>query len=208
MSDTFVQSILNKQRVDKFIMVVNLPPLLKDINKKLTRSNSTIQSDYLQFSIYGVVVPKIEFHHSTLRYSGQSLNVSSLSRVPYNSVTVNFTVDNMFNNYWVIYKWLDFLNNDKIGIYDSEEPDLLKNVPMKLSKIQNQYKSTISVFGLDEYNKRVIEFKYTNALPVSLNGINYNYRDPSEMVSGFEFYFDQLLVELIDSDELNKSTPF
>lgn len=194
MSDTFLQSALNKQRKDKFLLVLDLPPVMKDINKKLNRSNETVLSDSLQFSIYGAVVPRISFHHTSLRYSGQTLNVTSFSREPYNSIKVNFTVDNMFNNYWVIYKWLDFLNNDAVGIYDATNPQITKNSP---AQVQTQYKTSFNVFGLDEYDNRVIQFTYTNSLPVALDEITYNYRDAGQMDSSFEFYFDQLLVKLL-----------
>jgi hypothetical protein len=194
MSDTFTQSAFNKQRKDKFLLVLDLPPLLKDINKKLTRANDTIISDSLQFSIYGAVVPRVSFHHTPLRYSGQTLNVTSFSREPYNSVKVNFTVDNMFNNYWVIYKWLDYLNNEKTSIYDAQNPEATKYLP---AAVQTQYKTSFNVFGLDEYDTRVIQFTYTNALPVALDEITYSYRDAGQMDSSFEFYFDQLIVKLL-----------
>jgi hypothetical protein len=88
------------------------------------------------------------------------------------------------------------LNNSTNGIYDS------KNLTTPTRSITNnganssfyQYKSTISIFGLDEYDKRVIEFKYTDAFPSSVGGINYSYRDAGEVESSFTLNYSQLLI--------------
>jgi hypothetical protein len=51
MSD-ILQSPFNKARVDKFALVVNLPPALKSINSKFDRSNKTANLYALQFSVF------------------------------------------------------------------------------------------------------------------------------------------------------------
>ena len=101
------QSILNKSRVDKFVLVFSLPPALRKIEKKSTRSSYNVSEDAFQFSVYGAVVPEIIVPTIQIPYGGSNLYQSSHARQPYPPVTVNFTIDNEFNNYWVIYKWLD-----------------------------------------------------------------------------------------------------
>jgi hypothetical protein len=193
---TYTQSPFNKTRKDKFLMVMNIPLALRQIATKFERTPDTILPDTLQFSVYGTVIPDISVPAIQTRYSGQTLSHSSHSREPYPPINVNFTVDNRFNNYWVIYTWLDMLNNSTNGIYDS------KNLTTPTRSITNnganssfyQYKSTISIFGLDEYDKRVIEFKYTDAFPSSVGGINYSYRDAGEVESSFTLNYSQLLI--------------
>jgi len=41
---SYLQAPFNKQRKDKFVLVMDLPEPLKAINKKLTRNNTTVVS--------------------------------------------------------------------------------------------------------------------------------------------------------------------
>ena len=202
---TINQSQFNKSRLDKFLLILNLPPVLKDISKKDlgSRDNKVVIENSLQFSVYGSVVPTIEVQSETLGYAGQSYKVSKHTRPPYENVTVNFTIDNEFNNYWVIYKWLDILNDEKESQFNGKEIVTVPNVSTK-ERNQNKtltspdlYQTDISLFALDEFDKRKVEFIYTDAFPVSLGGINFNYRQPGEIETTFEFAFSQLLVELV-----------
>mgnify|MGYP006966036111 CR=1 FL=1 len=200
---TYTQSPFNKTRKDKFLLVMDIPKALKQIASKFDRTANTILPDTLQFSIFGTVVPDISVPGIQTRYAGQTLAHTSHSRDPYPPININFTVDNRFNNYWVIYTWLNMLNNDKTGIYDQH------NLTAPTISIPNpgaansyfQYKTTVSVFGLDEYNKRVVEFKYTDAFPTALGGINYSYRDGGELESNFTLNYSQLQITPISEVE-------
>lgn len=187
---TYIQSPLNKSRKDKFLMVINIPPALREISSKFTRSPNTIIPESLQFSIYGHIVPEIEVPAVITPFAGHSLLHTSHARKPYQPNSVKFTIDNRFNNYWFIYKWLKLLNDDLVGVYDIED--------RTSDKSNLEYRCDISIFGLDEYNKRIIEFKYIQSFPTSLGGIEYDYRNPNEMESSFTYDYSQLIVEPLD----------
>ena len=55
------QSQFNKSRLDKFLLVIDLPNPLKDIltTDLADRKNTSIISDSLQFSVYGSIVPEV-----------------------------------------------------------------------------------------------------------------------------------------------------
>ena len=57
--NTMQQSMLNKSRADKFLLVFDIPPILKEFNKKFNQDNLSIISDSVQFSIFGTAVPEI-----------------------------------------------------------------------------------------------------------------------------------------------------
>jgi hypothetical protein len=59
----------------------------------------------------------------------------------------------------------------------------------------------ISIFALDEYEKRVIEFKYTKAFPTKLGGITFSDRDSSEAESTLEFAYSQFTAKLVEEVE-------
>jgi len=203
---TINQSQLNKSRLDKFLMVINLPDPLRNINNNYVGAKSgekVINENSLQFSIYGAAVPSITVPEQILPYGGQSFKVSSNARSPYPNVSVNFTIDNKFNNYWFLYKWLDLLNDDRQSTFDtldlSQTPAIpTRNRPKdKSSNPPDLYQTDITVYGKDEFDKNIVKFLYTKAFPVSLGGINYNYRTPDEIETTFEFAFSQLIVELL-----------
>ena len=58
-TNSMQQSMLNKSRADKFLLVFDIPPILKEFNKKFNQNNLSIISDSVQFSIFGTAVPEI-----------------------------------------------------------------------------------------------------------------------------------------------------
>jgi len=194
MSNTvdYIQSPFNLSRKDKFRLVLNVPDALKRINSRFLEGNNNINLDLLQFAVHGSVIPSIRVPSANARFSGQTFAQTSYSREPYDPLTVNFTVDNRFTNYWVIYTWLNMLNNDKTGLYDQN--NYTQGTTTYVKTPESDYKAIISIFALDEYNNRIMEFKYIDAFPTTLNGIEYNYRDATELESSFTFEYSQLIV--------------
>lgn len=177
------QSILNKSRQDKFIMVLNLPNALLS-RKAKERSNNKVDFDSLQFSIYGAPVPEIVIPALGQYYQGQELKISSHSRQAYENIFVDFNVDNLYRNWWVIYYWLNLLNDERLSYYDKNNIG-----PNEAWEALKDYRASFTVFGLDEYDNPVIRFDYTGAFPVSLKSPKYSDQNPEEIQSGFEFAF-------------------
>lgn len=188
---TVVQSYLNKAREDKFLLVFDVPPILKSIVSTYTRDNTKINPDSVQFSIFGSIVPQITVKGVESRYAGSTLYVSSHSKDSYPPVNVKFTIDSMYNNYWVIYQWLNLLHDQKTGVYNQA------NIPV--DKNFNDYMTDLTIYGKDEFGKNRVKFTYTKAFPTSLDQIEYNQQgsEGKEVVSGFTFLYSQLHTEMI-----------
>ena len=186
------QSILNKSRLDKFILVFSVPPALREINvrENSSRNSTNVIEDKLQLSVYGAVVPELTVPSIEIPYAGSNLYQSAHAREPYPPVTVNFTADNEFNNYWVIYKWLNLMHDQKTGVYDETDLDPENEF--------NNYQTDMTLYGLDEYENRRIEFTYTKAFPVTLGNLEYNYRTSDEIESSFTFVYSQLHTKLLN----------
>lgn len=187
------QSVLNRTGKDKFILVLNLPPILRKrfINDELLNINP------LQISIFGTVVPPVQIPANEVRFGGQSYNVSSYSRPNYSPLPVNFIVDNKFRNYWVLWKWLQLLNDPESSYYTGTDPKLETWRDRIESGIVTEYQTNFSVIGLNEYNQQTIEFVFKNAFITNLGGINYDYNDTELIKSSAEFQFSQLDVNLL-----------
>jgi len=189
---TIRQSVLNKAKKDKFLLVFTLPRALREVNTRenMERVDAKVIQDSLQFSIYGTIVPTVAVQTVETTYSGQVFKFSGHHRPQYNNITVNFVIDNQFNNYWVIYKWINLVNHNKEAFFYKEQ------MPLN-SEPFSEYATNFTVYGLDEYNNRKIQFDYIGVIPVSLGSINYNYQDPTQIDSTFEFSFSQLTSKLL-----------
>jgi hypothetical protein len=184
------QSFLNKSRADKFNLVFSLPPALREINSKTDRQTYNVNEDAFQFSVFGAVVPAINVPALQIPYAGSNLYNSTHAKEPYPPVTVNFTIDNGFNNYWVLYKWLDLMHDEKEGLYDAKK--LVQTEDFK------NYQTDMTLYGLDEFNNQRIKFTYTKAFPVTVGEIEYNYRTADEITSSMTFVYSQIHSKLIN----------
>lgn len=191
MSTVTKSSYLNKAREDKFLLVFDIPPILKNSISRYQRDNDHINPDSVQFSIFGSVVPDITVKGVETRFSGSTLYQSSFSKDSYPPISIDFVIDNEYNNYWTIYSWLNLLHNDKTGVYNQN------NVPVDGNF--NDYQTDLTIYGKDEHGKNVIKFTYTKAFPTSLKSITYQQQGSEgvELKSGFDFLFSQLHVELV-----------
>jgi hypothetical protein len=187
------QSPFNKARVDKFALVVNLPPALKDINSKFDRNNKTVNLDALQFSVFGTIIPDIVVPAVETRFGGSTIYVSSHNRPSFPAVAINFTIDNEFNNYWCIYQWLGLMRDEKEGVFGITNTRGLAEA----NAVLQQYSTTFTLFGRDEFNNNIIKFDYFNAFPTKLGNITWNYQDSKEIVCSFEFVFSNITCSLL-----------
>lgn len=187
-----IQSYLNKARKDKFLLVFDIPPILKTITSTYDRDNTNINPDSVQFSIFGSMVPEITVKGVENRYSGSTLYVSSHSKDSYPPLSIKFVVDSMYNNYWVIYQWLNLLHDQKTGMYNQQNILVDKNF--------NDYMTDITIYGLDEFGKKRIKFIYKKAFITTVDAIEYNQQgtEGEEIVSGFTMLYSQLHTELVN----------
>ena len=191
MSTNYTQSPFNKERKDKFVLVVPTPKVLKDDVSKTVRENKFVNPDAVQFSIYGSIIPEVSVPEVEVRYSGQNLHVTSHNRPTYPPIEVNFTIDNRFSNYWFVYKWLDKMQDDYKGYFNPDKDYKDGTV------VEDLYMANFTIYALDEYNKKVAQFDFTKGFPTKLGGINYSYRDPGEIESSFTLAYSQFTVKLL-----------
>jgi len=190
--DSKNQSALNVASQDKFLVVLSLPPILKGVNYPFKRTEGTVDRDTVVYKVYGIKIPAVKVPSQKIPYGGYSAKISSHAKPEYESVPVSFSVDSGFQNYHVLYKWLDVLAGDMGNNFDS------KNIKSSSSGKLEEYTTTITVFALDEYDRAVAEFVFYGAFLTELNGIDYNYRQEKEIESSFIFDFTFMKMNLIE----------
>ena len=192
------QVTLNRSRNDKFIIIIDLPKKLKETYDDVLQIDNRPNS--LQFSIYGSPVPDIKIPALDIPYGGQVYKTSSTSRPAYNDLNIKFLVDNGYQNYWMLWKWLNLFNDYKKGNTELTEninvPLLKDEVPILRSPM-NDFTSKFSIYGIDEYNNKIISFSYNYAFPVSLSEINFSNQEANEITCNVSFAFNQLEIELL-----------
>jgi len=191
MENPQLQSPLNRAATDKFILIMDLPYLLK----KNALNDPYINVEPLQMSIFGTVVPDIQVPEIDVRFRGQGMHISSYARPNYPPLTVNFTVDNSYNNYYILWKWLDVVNLAIQNIYGGGNATQLEDLA---TGTQFEYQTTLYIQALDEYNQPTLEFVFTKAFLTGLGSINYSYRTGNQLIeSAATFHYSQLDVKKI-----------
>lgn len=79
-------------------------------------------------------------------YAGGHHYVSSHTKSPYDSLKIEFKIDNKYANYFTIYEWLNLIYHEKEGHFDAD----------KLAGGQygsQTYATSLAVIGTDEYDK-------------------------------------------------------
>jgi hypothetical protein len=185
-----LSSPLNISSKDKFILVLNLPQIIKEKFPK----NDNFIVDTLQISIFGTVVPAVSIPPIDMRYGGQSIKYSSYSRPEYAPLNINFVVDNDYKNYFLLWTWLSILNEPETSLYDGTDK------PPK--SMETEYQTTFSILALNEYNESSLEFKFHNAFLTGLGSINYSYKDGALLESTAEFQFGRMTLHKL------KKSPF
>jgi len=185
------QAILNRARKDKFKLVLDIPNALKNIQDPVLRN--TYSADPIEFTIIGSPVPRIQVPAKEVPYSGQVYQISSLSRPSYGPFNINFLIDNGYQNYWILWNWLNLFNNFKNSTSDLttiERGGVISN-PM------SEYTSSFTIYTLDEFNNKVMSFTYSQAFITALSEFSFSYQDPNEITCIASFAFNQLEVSLL-----------
>jgi len=188
MAKEIKQSVLNKARGDKFRVVIPLPEVLRNKDTRLTRSNDFVNKDALDFSIYAISIPDVTVEREDVKFGGQTPRISSFARNAFDPVEIKYVLDNEFNNYWLLYSWLNLIHHESTGHVRTDLGGRIN---------EDQYNTNIKVTGLDEYNKPKIEWTFVSAVPTSIGQFEFNYQEAHEIESTFQFQFHQLLVKIL-----------
>jgi hypothetical protein len=190
-----LQSHLNISSKDKFVMLLDLPPVLK----KDPTFDDTIEP--LQISLFGAVVPDISVPESDVKFQGQNFHLSTYARPNYPPLVVNFVVDNSYRNYYVLWRWLNIMNL-ALEDYYGGSPKPFDSVYNLMLGSNFEYQANFSIIACNEYNSPVLQFKYSKAFISRLGGIQYSYRDGAVLEASADFHFSQLDVERIKNQNI------
>jgi hypothetical protein len=194
--DLITQAVLNKSRADKFTLIINIPPILKNINSDKIKSNKLLNLDAMQYSLYNCPVPRVSSPRIDVPYGGQTAHVASYTRENYSTLNVQYTINNEYSNYWFLWQWMKAIHHPLQGLYVAPE---MGGVDDRDNKYQ--YVCDFHLFARDEYHTPKVRFDYTDCFIVSLGEIKYDQQNSSEITGTFEFSFNQFDTVLLDTDD-------
>jgi len=189
------QTPLNRSRLDRFLLILDLPTKVKDIVDPVLQDGN--KPDTVQFSIYGSPVPAISIPAIDMPYGGQVYKTSSFSRPAYEPLSLKFLVDNGYKNYFILWNWLNLLNDYKNSTSLAQNSNGVVDNQNKLKNPMTDYTSSFTIFGLDEYDNKIISFSYKHCFPTQLSELAFSNQDPNEINSTVTFVFNQLEVKLL-----------
>lgn len=185
------QTILNRARKDKFLLVLDLPNALK--NKQDSILQNSYSADPIEFTIVGSPVPKVTVPSREIPFGGQTYHVSGLTRPTYGPLNLKFLLDNGYQNYWILWNWLNLFNDNDTS---SSQLTKIENSGYAANPMSD-FTSNFTIYTLDEYNNKLMSFTYTQAFITGLSEFDLSYQEPDEISCTASFAFNQLQVELI-----------
>jgi hypothetical protein len=114
-----------------------------------------------------------------MSYAGQTYNISSHTRPKYNDLNLEFFVDTNFINYWLLWSWLDMLNEVETSLGDH------------ISETTTGF--TLSC--LDEYNKPIVHIIYQDVSIVELSSLTLDYNNSNQIKAAAKFVFNRMLFQ-------------
>ncbi len=190
------QSVLNRARLDKFTLVLDLPKALKKAEDPILQTLPN--ADTIQFTCFGSPTPNIEIPSFDMGFGGQNLKVSSHSRPAYRPLKLSFKVGNDYKNWWILWRWMDLFNNSIRSTSEISANPLNSPSPSQTPiHPVTDYVSTFTTFATEEYNRNVMGFVYYGARVTSLSEISYSHQDPGEITCHASFDFNQFKATML-----------
>ena len=217
MIESTPQTVLNKSKIDKFVLIITTPPILLNELTRSERGKDFLNQDTMQYSVAGITLPTHTISEIPMSFMGQTMHITSQTRSRYPTSKVKFTIDNRYSNYFYLWKWLYILNNpDTSGMdsrfaeFDNDPQKVMdamrkdsKGNPIRYKEIKMQkpydaYQTTMTLYAKDEYNVNIIKFDYKHAFITQLGGFDYDYQNSDDIPCSFDFAYGQVDITLID----------
>jgi len=162
---------LNKSAGANYELIFPVLPITKTVG----------DSDIFTLNIHSTIVPAITLATSEQDWQGGKFPMA-ISGLVYEPWYVNFSVDSGWCNWWMLYRWITFID-DGITRYGRPTNEYF------VDAIMNIY---------DNSNNRVMGLKILNIYPTSLNEVTLSQRDDQVNLScGVNFNYTRIEVERV-----------
>lgn len=144
---------MNKSSGINYRLDIPMLPVMDDIK----------DSDILTLNIFETITPAISLSTNDVRWMGAKIPIQG-AEIDFDDLTVQFVVDNKWDNWFYLYKWITFVNNNK----DKFVEDF------------RNYCVDVTMFITDNYGDDVLRIDFTNVIITSLNDTSMSSKDGEE----------------------------
>jgi hypothetical protein len=168
-----LKSNLNKATNQNFQMIFPLIP-----------TEATIRdSEILTLNIHGTVLPSMTVSTVDVGWQGGHYP-QAIAPIEFEPWFTNFEVDSKFENWYKIYKWINFINNNE-DHYDRKPEDVWVDAKLHMT---------------DNFDRLVMYVNIYNIYPTSLGEISFSYREGTENIqSSVSFNYTRYEVFRVDN---------
>ena len=160
---------LNKSGGNNYELIFPILP----ITEKIT------DTDILTLNIHGTVIPAISMATEERNWQG-GVAPMAMSPITYEPWYVNFTVDSNWCNWYMIYKWMTFIDDGNTH-YGRSTKDYYVD-------------ATLLVY--DNAENKIMTIKIVNIYPTNLNEVTLSHRDGQEILDcGANFNYTRMEIE-------------
>lgn len=193
---TLIQNPLNRTYEDKFLFIFNLPDALKNIQHKYVQNimSAGVTTKAITMTLTDFSIPEKTIKSQFIPYGGGHLAISTHTIDPYQPFKINFKADDKLANYFTIYEWINFIQNERKGYFDAE--DITDKTTFKA------YTTNMSVVALDPYNNPIAQIMFLGAFPTSISSIDLNYKNTNDVNCSATFVFSQMVQKNFAIEEI------
>lgn len=162
---------INKSSPENFELLFPVLPLLDTLK----------ESQSLSMNIFSSVLPTISLDTKEVNWMGGKAQYDS-GGMSYEPWYVNFLIDDDFNNWKILYNWINYINNNK-DTYGRARSDYVVDATLNI---------------LNNMREPILTVNFKNVWPNMLGEVSMSYRE-GEMVlsSSVNFYYDRYEIETI-----------
>ena len=132
---------------------------------KLPTEATVRESEVLTLNIHGTVVPSMTLANTELDWQGGHYPLA-LAPVTFEPWYTNFEVDSDFQNWYKLYKWINFINNNE-DRYDRNPREYWVDATLHL---------------IDNFDRHVMTLQVYNMFPTMLGEISLSYREGEQNI--------------------------
>ena len=135
------------------------------IFSKLPTEKSVRESEILTLNIHGTVVPSMTLGNVDIPWQGGHYPMA-IAPVTFEPWYINFEVDSNFQNWYKLYKWINYINNNE-DRYDRNPAEYWVDATLQL---------------VDNFDKPVMILQIYNMFPTMLGEISLSYREGEQNI--------------------------
>lgn len=173
-----------------------MPELKANLNKatnqnfqlifpKIPTEKEVRSSEVLTMNIYGTVLPSMTISTFDNNWQGGHYP-QMIAPIEFEPWFTNFEVDSKFDNWYKLYKWIKYINNNE-NRYDRKPEDVWVDATLHMT---------------DNFDNLIMVANIFNIFPTSLGEIAFSYREGEQNIqSSVSFSYTKYEVFRVNTDE-------